>query len=251
MSPAGLSAAPFVTGAKERQSVTTELASVSRPTTLGFVNAHAFNLCCDDGFAAQFFLDCDLLLRDGIGMGMLCDCFGIDAGLNMNGTDYIPAVLDACRGRTVALLGTGQPHLDRAVRALRNRGTVIVHAVDGFDPMTTMYRCCAASPPISWSSAWECPGRSAALFTSSAPWTTRAIICGGAIIDFLGGRTKRAPRLVRSAGCEWLFRLAQEPRRLFRRYVFGNVRFLARMAWLKWRSVEIAPHAYAPRSRIR
>ena len=54
------------------------------------------------------------------------------------------------------------------------------------------------------------------------------IICGGAIIDFLGGRMSRAPRWLRAAGLEWLYRLALEPRRLFRRYVLGNPLFLSR-----------------------
>jgi N-acetylglucosaminyldiphosphoundecaprenol N-acetyl-beta-D-mannosaminyltransferase len=48
----------------------------------------------------------------------------------------------------------------------------------------------------------------------------------GATIDFLAGRVKRAPRWIQQAGMEWMFRLACEPRRLFRRYtkdlwVFG------------------------------
>ena len=54
------------------------------------------------------------------------------------------------------------------------------------------------------------------------------IICGGAIIDFLGGKIPRAPRWMRRTGLEWAFRLALEPRRLFRRYVIGNPVFIAR-----------------------
>ena len=41
----------------------------------------------------------------------------------------------------------------------------------------------------------------------------------GATIDFLAGRVKRAPRWMQQAGMEWVFRLAGEPRRLFRRYM--------------------------------
>ncbi len=40
----------------------------------------------------------------------------------------------------------------------------------------------------------------------------------GAAFDFLSGRKKQAPRWVQRAGMEWLFRLATEPRRLWRRY---------------------------------
>jgi N-acetylglucosaminyldiphosphoundecaprenol N-acetyl-beta-D-mannosaminyltransferase len=41
----------------------------------------------------------------------------------------------------------------------------------------------------------------------------------GATIDFLAGEVKRAPVWMQRSGTEWIFRLAQEPRRLFRRYV--------------------------------
>jgi N-acetylglucosaminyldiphosphoundecaprenol N-acetyl-beta-D-mannosaminyltransferase len=45
----------------------------------------------------------------------------------------------------------------------------------------------------------------------------------GAALDLLVGEKRRAPRLVSSLGLEWLFRLAQEPRRLFRRYIIEGV----------------------------
>jgi N-acetylglucosaminyldiphosphoundecaprenol N-acetyl-beta-D-mannosaminyltransferase len=40
----------------------------------------------------------------------------------------------------------------------------------------------------------------------------------GAAFDFLSGRKKQAPRWIQRSGMEWLFRLASEPRRLWRRY---------------------------------
>ncbi|MGB7537217.1 MAG: WecB/TagA/CpsF family glycosyltransferase [Anaerolineales bacterium] len=40
----------------------------------------------------------------------------------------------------------------------------------------------------------------------------------GAAFDFLSGRKRQAPRWIQRAGMEWLFRLASEPRRLWRRY---------------------------------
>jgi N-acetylglucosaminyldiphosphoundecaprenol N-acetyl-beta-D-mannosaminyltransferase len=49
----------------------------------------------------------------------------------------------------------------------------------------------------------------------------------GAAFDFHAGRKKQAPRWIRQAGLEWLFRLGQEPRRLWRRYVIGNPHFVA------------------------
>ncbi len=48
----------------------------------------------------------------------------------------------------------------------------------------------------------------------------------GAAFDYLAGTKPAAPTLLRHAGFEWLFRLAVEPRRLWRRYLFGNSTFL-------------------------
>lgn len=52
------------------------------------------------------------------------------------------------------------------------------------------------------------------------------VVCVGAAFDFLSGSKPRAPRWVRTIGMEWVFRLLTEPRRLWRRYLIGNVKFL-------------------------
>ena len=57
----------------------------------------------------------------------------------------------------------------------------------------------------------------------------------GAAFDMHTGRTRQAPRWMQGAGLEWLFRLATEPRRLWRRYLVNNPVFLVRIAqqWLQ------------------
>lgn len=54
-------------------------------------------------------------------------------------------------------------------------------------------------------------------------------IAVGAAFDFVAGEKKQAPMWMQRNGLEWLFRLAVEPRRLWRRYLFGNARFLRAM----------------------
>jgi N-acetylglucosaminyldiphosphoundecaprenol N-acetyl-beta-D-mannosaminyltransferase len=56
----------------------------------------------------------------------------------------------------------------------------------------------------------------------------------GATLDFIAGALRRAPPWMRRAGLEWLYRLAQEPRRLARRYLWNDPKFLAVLArtWL-------------------
>jgi N-acetylglucosaminyldiphosphoundecaprenol N-acetyl-beta-D-mannosaminyltransferase len=51
----------------------------------------------------------------------------------------------------------------------------------------------------------------------------------GGLFDFYSGRIPRAPQWLRELGGEWLYRLYQEPRRMWRRYLVGNVVFLWRV----------------------
>lgn len=52
----------------------------------------------------------------------------------------------------------------------------------------------------------------------------------GAAFDFHTGRVPQAPRPIQRAGLEWAFRLAMEPRRLWRRYLYANPRFVVKAA---------------------
>lgn len=63
--------------------------------------------------------------------------------------------------------------------------------------------------------------------------TTAAV---GAAFDFTAGTKRRAPELVQRLGLEWLHRLLSEPRRLLRRYVVGNLRFIV-LAWRHRRAI--------------
>jgi N-acetylglucosaminyldiphosphoundecaprenol N-acetyl-beta-D-mannosaminyltransferase len=53
-----------------------------------------------------------------------------------------------------------------------------------------------------------------------------AAIAVGAALDTQAGLRKRAPRWTHAIGMEWLYRLTREPKRLWRRYLFGNTRFV-------------------------
>lgn len=64
----------------------------------------------------------------------------------------------------------------------------------------------------------------------------------GAAFDFTSGAKREAPEWMQRSGLEWLFRLLTEPRRLWRRYLLGNVRFLFAVL-IQWR----ADRSTAPR----
>ena len=61
-------------------------------------------------------------------------------------------------------------------------------------------------------------------------------VCVGAAFDFHAGNKKTAPAWMQRRGLEWLFRLCQEPRRLWRRYLVTNTLFLKKFVAQWWRS---------------
>lgn len=52
------------------------------------------------------------------------------------------------------------------------------------------------------------------------------VCCIGAVFDFYAGTVNRAPQWMIKMGLEWFYRLVKEPRRMWRRYLIGNTKFI-------------------------
>lgn len=207
------------------------LTSTNRPCVLSFVNAHAVNLACRDEAFFKSLLASDVLLRDGIGVRIMCRAFGFDAGLNLNGTDLIPRILTSARGQSVALCGTEDPYLSQASRGIPG----VILQMDGFQPIDSYVDPIRSAGPRIVVLAMGMPKQELVAERLKAELDGPVLIVnGGAILDFIAGRVTRAPVWMRKAGLEWVFRLALEPRRLWSRYMVGNIVFLARLGRLKF-----------------
>src|SRR5207244_3232064 len=65
------------------------------------------------------------------------------------------------------------------------------------------------------------------------PGATGVALCIGAGLEFLTGEKKRSPRVLQKLGLEWGYRLAANPRRLWRRYLVDGMRIFP--IYLRWR----------------
>jgi N-acetylglucosaminyldiphosphoundecaprenol N-acetyl-beta-D-mannosaminyltransferase len=152
----------------------------------------------------------------------------------ISGSDFVPALLDraAERGWRVYLLGGASGSAERAREVLEVRGI----AVAGFAaPKIPVSAKLADHRAIGDSIAHTKPdlvlvGLGAPkqeLFSTAIRDAVRpAVLIGcGATIDFLAGVVPRAPKWISEAGLEWLYRLAKEPRRLWRRYLLRDPEF--------------------------
>ncbi len=207
-----------------------ELAINNSPKIVGFVNSYAMNSVVKNSTFFDALCAADILLRDGSGMAMLFTRLAIKKGLNMNGTDFIPKLLESYRGRQVAFWGTEEPYLSQAVLLAQSKyGVKVVSFHHGFDPEQVYVDLATRYEPdlIVLGMGMPKQEKIAALIRDTRVPTL--VVCGGAIIDFMGNKIKRAPLWVRKFGCEWVYRLALEPKRLYKRYVLGNPVFIFRL----------------------
>lgn len=83
----------------------------------------------------------------------------------------------------------------------------------------------AAEPEIIFV-AFGAPKQELWMARNAARLSARLVIGVGAAFNYATGRLQRAPGWMQAAGLEWLYRLMQEPRRLFRRYLITNLWFI-------------------------
>jgi hypothetical protein len=219
------------------------LAHPKEPTVLAFVNAHAMNSAAQSKKFFDAMMAADIVLRDGIGMAILLRLLNQPPGLNLNGTDLIPKILRLYAGRSIALFGTQDPYLRQARQKVMNQlaPASMVLTTHGFLETTDYVHLAAKHRPELIVLGMGMPRQEeVAGVLRAAVGYPCLIVCGGAIIDFMGGKTSRAPAWMRKTGLEWVYRLALEPKRLFHRYVVGNPVFLAR-------AVSMARATIAPR----
>lgn len=211
--------------------------SGGHPRHLCYVNAHSLNIAyCDQAYQSAV-ARADLVLNDGIGLELAARMRGQRFPENLNGSDFTLRLLGlaAREGWRIYLYG-GQPGV--AATAGRRLGQIIdglqvVGACDGYtrrSPGEIVGDIRAARADVVIVALGQ-PQQELWLDAHLADTGCHLGVGVGAFLDFLSGRMVRAPRWMSQLGIEWMFRLVQEPGRLWRRYVLGNPLFL----WRAWR----------------
>jgi exopolysaccharide biosynthesis WecB/TagA/CpsF family protein len=218
----------FVASKKDNDALFDRLANkLERPIIVSWLNAHVLTLARKDGELTDALLRSSVLLRDGIGISLMLHLCGKDAGLNMNGTDLIPEIVRRYSGRNIALMGTREPYLSKAAEAVAKHGCKVVLRVDGFQEAETYVRELTTHDADLVVLGMGVPKQEkVALLLAERASHPILILNGGAILDFMAGRFLRAPMIWRKLHLEWLFRMLQEPRRLWRRYILGGIFFV-------------------------
>ena len=202
---------------------------------LAFANSHVVNVAASDPLYRSA-LNGFLILPDGIGVDLGARIIhGIPFCDNLNGTDFIPALLSAVQpSLKIGLYGARPGVADRACQAFARQAPQHSYHVFGHgfqdeaEEAAMMIRLEAEKPDLLLV-AFGNPSQE--MWIAGKVDARHCTIAAGvgALFDFIAGEVPRAPLWLREFKLEWLFRLINEPRRLWRRYILGNPRFMLRV----------------------
>jgi N-acetylglucosaminyldiphosphoundecaprenol N-acetyl-beta-D-mannosaminyltransferase len=219
------------------------------------VNAAKLVALQDDGTLRSMISSCGLVTADGQSVVWASRLLGERLPERVAGIDLMQRLLAAAetKGYRVFILGARREVLDAALARLREDypHLVLAGARDGYYEDSEAEAVCEgireAKADILFV-AMSSPRKEYFLGERSASLGVPFAMGVGGSVDVIAGITRRAPRLLQRLGLEWAYRLAQEPRRLARRYLTTNGRFAAmvlRAALTRRESVEPASAASA------
>lgn len=206
------------------------------PTRIAFVNPDCANIAARDAKYRLTLNKFDWVCADGIGMKIAGGLLGRPVRQNLNGTDLFPRLCAALSdsGHSIYLLGARPGVAEEAAQWARTRypGLRIAGVRSGYF---------SSSEEDGVIAGIRTSGADVLLVAMGAPrqelWLERHLEATGAAVgmgvgglfDFYSGRIPRAPLWLREIGGEWIYRLLQEPGRMWRRYLVGNWIFLYRI----------------------
>jgi N-acetylglucosaminyldiphosphoundecaprenol N-acetyl-beta-D-mannosaminyltransferase len=215
-----------------------------------YVNAHVLNQSCAIPALRDALERAELVYCDGYGVRLAAKALDVEIPHRMTGADWIWGLAALCElaGQSVYLLGSepgvtaeAARRLERWYPRLKVAGTHhgyfdigsahddrVVEDINARRPDIVLVGMGTPKQEL-----WV--QRNAERVDTDVLWTV------GALFDYVSGRVPRAPGWLADNGLEWIFRLAIDPQRMWRRYLLGNPVFISRvMAQAR------ARHALAP-----
>jgi N-acetylglucosaminyldiphosphoundecaprenol N-acetyl-beta-D-mannosaminyltransferase len=178
--------------------------------------------------------EADLATADGMPLVWSARRLGVPLGERVTGADMVPALAEraAEKGYSIYFLGAAPGVAEQAARILQRRypGLKVAgvaspspQAVQSGDP--AIIAACNAAKPDILLVAFGNPKQEKWIYQHAHELAIPVMMGVGGTFDLIAGVTRRAPQWMQVAGLEWLYRLSQEPRRLWKRYAVDLLGF--------------------------
>ena len=207
------------------------------PLHLMGVNADKLNEASRDPRMKQIINRCGVINADGASVVLAGKYLGTPLPERVAGIDLMLRLVSECekRGHRIYLLGAKQQVVEQTAEKLREEHPRLQLAGlrNGYfresDWPEISRQLKAAEPDVVF------VGITSPLKENLIEWLqndgNRCVFMGvGGSFDVISGNIPRAPEWMQKGNLEWLFRVMQEPKRLFKRYFVGNIRFMRMIA---------------------
>lgn len=201
--------------------------------TLCAVNVHTFMEAQRNPAYRAALNGADLAFLDGVPIRWLLRIYGHRPPPRVHGADLMLAILERSPGARHLFFGSTPETLELLLERLRRRLPELRVAGAISPPWRReaskedpgiLDRIHAAEPDVIWV-ALGAPKQELWAEINRGRLRVPVVACVGAAFEILAGRFTRAPGLMQRTGLEWAWRLAQDPARLWRRYVATNGAF--------------------------
>lgn len=183
----------------------------------------------------------DLILTDGMPIVWFSRLFGKPVKEKISGSDFLPKLCERAvqKNYRMFLLGAADDVAKMAAQKLRQvyPGLIVagtysppINFESNPEEMTKIDALIHNAKPDILVVALGCPKQEVFIYKNRERWNVPLSIGVGASLDFIAGRVKRAPKWMSEHGMEWLYRMMQEPGRMFKRYVLRDWRFM-KLLW--------------------
>lgn len=198
-----------------------------------FVNVHTLTESTVDGDLHKALCNAMRCYADGMPLVWLSKLKRSAIEGRVAGPDFMDAVLRSTTIQTHGFIGGAPGTAEQIIQRYRVRGVAHSPPMRAFseeraveDWNAFLARCDGQPPPVVWVGLGAPKQeRWIAAVSKLAPGVMFFGV--GAAFDFLGGNRGRAPLIMQQLGLEWTHRLATDPKRLWKRYLVSNSRFLA------------------------
>jgi N-acetylglucosaminyldiphosphoundecaprenol N-acetyl-beta-D-mannosaminyltransferase len=212
--------------------------TATKPFWLACFNPHSYAMTLQDETFARALKATNLLIPDGAGVVMASRIIGGAIHDRVTGSDVFARLhkrMNAAGGMTVFFLGA----TDETLSIIRQRmatdyPNVKVGGIysppfkpefSSIDNRKMIAAINAAAPDVLWV-GMSAPKQEKFIFENRALLNVKFAAAVGAVFDFYSGRVKRSHPIFQRLGLEWLPRLLQQPRRLWRRTFISALVFI-------------------------
>ena len=208
----------------------------AQKTNIGFfVNVHSINLSISDPTFFNQLSNANALFADGSGMRLAAKKAGFLLNGNNNGTDMLPHLCKTCveSNQSLYFFGAKPGIAEQAANALCKQypGLNIAGTAHGYNKDNNAEQIIDSINNSGCDIllvAMGSPVQEQWLLEHRDKLHCKTALAVGGLFDFYSGNISRSPLWLREIGMEWVWRLLQEPRNKFNRYVVGNPIFLYR-----------------------